>query len=409
MDDSMRCRGMRDLLPADMERFRQVETAFRTACLGWGYREVRTPTIEHLHLFTAAGTLSPQMLDRVYSFLDWDGWSGERVVLRPDSTIPVARLYVEKLSELKIVKLFYVQSVLRFAEGDDSREDWQCGVELIGDSYPLGDVELILLSCEVLERLGLTPEIKISDPGILGAVFSHAGLEPAERLTLYDSVLDGDLSPLAKLRERLPEVAAGASDLLAMEGDGSPFLSNLKSALLPVIPEVAPVIDQLVTITDVLSDMGLRPKVAPVLVRDFEYYTGPVFHLFVEGSKVAGGGRYDALISQVGHESVPASGFAVEMEALWPLLPKQEPPIDGAARIRSDQRNGGDLTAAFSLARALREAGVTVTLTPETAGESGTEITASSDGYSLRTGKAAPRRLAQVNQVVRAVVDAAQD
>ena len=97
MQDSMRPPGMRDMLPDDMERFRLIESAFRTACLGWGYREVRTPTIERLHLFTAAGTLSPQMLDRVYSFLDWDGWSGERVVLRPDSTIPVARLYVEKL------------------------------------------------------------------------------------------------------------------------------------------------------------------------------------------------------------------------------------------------------------------------------------------------------------------------
>ena len=175
MDDSMRCRGMRDLLPADMDRFRKVETAFRTACLGWGYREVRTPTVEHLHLFTAAGTLSPHMLDRVYSFLDWDGWSGERVVLRPDSTIPVARLFVEKLRESNTARLFYVQSVLRFAEGDESREDWQCGVELIGDTYPLGDVELILIACEVLKRLELTPEITLSDTGILRAVFSRRG------------------------------------------------------------------------------------------------------------------------------------------------------------------------------------------------------------------------------------------
>jgi histidyl-tRNA synthetase len=222
-------------------------------------------------------------------------------------------------------------------------------------------------------------------------------------------VLDGDLSALAKLRERLPEVAAGASDLLAMEGEGSPFLNNLRSALLPVIPEVAPVIDELVTITDVLTGMGLRPRVAPALVRDFEYYTGPVFHLFVEGSKVAGGGRYDALISQVGHESVPASGFAVEMEALWPLLPQREPPMDGAARVRSDQRNGGDLTAAFSLARALREAGVTVSLTAETAGESGTEITASSNGYLSADGEGGSTSPGAVNQVVRAVADAAQD
>src|SRR5437870_2112892 len=151
--DSLRCRGMRDMLPSEMARFRRVERAFREVCLGWGYGEVRTPTIEHLHLFTSAGTLSPQMLGRVYSFLDWDGWSGERVVLRPDSTIPLARLYSERSEPGG--RYFYVQNVFRFAQGDDSREDWQCGIELIGDTQPLGDVELMLVAGEICSRLGL--------------------------------------------------------------------------------------------------------------------------------------------------------------------------------------------------------------------------------------------------------------
>ncbi len=72
MDRPTRCRGMRDLLPDVMRRFRRVEEAFRTACLSWAYEQIRTPVLEHLHLFTTAGTLSPQMLGRVYSFLDWD-------------------------------------------------------------------------------------------------------------------------------------------------------------------------------------------------------------------------------------------------------------------------------------------------------------------------------------------------
>src|SRR5438132_12531913 len=97
MEDSMRPPGMRDMLPADMERFRLIESAFRNACLGWGYGEVRTPTIERLHLFTAAGMLSPQMLDRDYSFLDSDGGSGEHAVLPSDCTIPGARIYVATL------------------------------------------------------------------------------------------------------------------------------------------------------------------------------------------------------------------------------------------------------------------------------------------------------------------------
>jgi len=88
---------MRDLLPADMVKFRRVEEVFRRCSSRWGYDEVRTPTLEYIHLFTAVGTLTPGMLGRVYSFLDWDGWSGERVVLRPEGTIPIARLYTENL------------------------------------------------------------------------------------------------------------------------------------------------------------------------------------------------------------------------------------------------------------------------------------------------------------------------
>jgi histidyl-tRNA synthetase len=408
MEDSMRPPGMRDMLPADMERFRLIESAFRTACLGWGYREVRTPTIERLHLFTAAGTLSPQMLERVYSFLDWDGWSGERVVLRPDSTIPVARLYVEKLKDAEVAKLFYVQSVLRFSEGDDSREDWQCGAELIGDTYPLGDLELILMACEVLQRLGMTLEIKLSDPGILRSVFSRAGYDQAEQLSVYDRLLDGDAGVLSEVVARLPEASGAAAQLLAMEGDGPQFLANLRSVLEPGIPDLMPVISELATIADVLNGIGYTPKIAPALVRNFEYYTGPVFHLFVGGTKVAGGGRYDALISQVGGQFVPASGFALEIEPLASLLSAGEFGAEPAIAVRAAGRNGADLGVVFSLARALREAGVAVQLVGSGEGPS-REVLASSNGFSLTSDDGKARRLNRVEEVVRAVSDAGHD
>jgi histidyl-tRNA synthetase len=110
-----------------MASFRHVEDAFRSSCLKWGYEEIRTPTLEYLHLFTSTGTLTPSMLSKVYSFLDWDGWSGERVVLRPDGTIPTARLYIESLSQASPAKLFYVEDIFSFEEtGKESRERWQC-------------------------------------------------------------------------------------------------------------------------------------------------------------------------------------------------------------------------------------------------------------------------------------------
>ena len=64
--DSLRCPGMRDLLPEQMLLYRRVEEDFARVCASWGYAEVRTPTIEYLHLFTAAGTLSPQKIGRAH-------------------------------------------------------------------------------------------------------------------------------------------------------------------------------------------------------------------------------------------------------------------------------------------------------------------------------------------------------
>src|SRR5262245_11922616 len=192
--ESLRTRGMRDLLPAQMTRFRRIEDAFVATMRAWGYDELRTPALEHLHLFTSAGTLSPQLLERVYSFLDWDGWSGERVVLRPDGTIPAARLFVERLGGT-MAKLFYVQNIFRFAQGDEARELWQCGAELYGDAWPSGDVELITAARGVLLRLGFRePIVRLSHTGAVRALLAHAGFGPEEQVERYDRILDGDLT-----------------------------------------------------------------------------------------------------------------------------------------------------------------------------------------------------------------------
>ena len=215
-------RGMRDVLPEEMARVRRVESAFASTCRAWGYGEIRTPVIEPLHLFTAAGTLSPQTLDRVYSFLDWDGWSGERVVLRPDSTIAAARLYSERLGRPAVAKLFYSQPVLRFTDDGSSREEWQCGVELVGDTGRAGDAELVSLALDALEALEL-PDIvvRLSHAGIVRAVLAAAGLNPEEQSAAYDRLLDGDLTVVAEVEARLPQLNAPLHLLFEVEGEGS--------------------------------------------------------------------------------------------------------------------------------------------------------------------------------------------
>jgi len=397
LSDSMRSRGMRDILPPEMARFRRIEDAFRAVCLGWGYREVRTPTIEHLYLFTAAGTLSPQMLDGVYSFLDWDGWSGERVVLRPDSTIAAARLYAENLAGEAPAKLFYVQNVFRFQGGDDTREDWQCGVELIGAIPRLGDVELMVMAGEALERLGVKTQIKLSDPGILRAILEQAGLTQADRSAVYDRILSGDSTALDGLQERLTG-APPLGEMLSLEGTGAAYVNNLRSLLATAVPGVTAPLDELTAVCEMLDAIGIEPAVAPLLVRDFEYYTGPAFQLFAGDIRVGGGGRYDALVSQISGENVPASGFALDMEPLLALI-GDETSADASISIRCE--SGGRPSDAFALAVALRRKGFAVEVEGPT--ERARHITVSSDGFLVAVNGSKPQRAASIDDVVRAV------
>lgn len=408
MDRALRCTGMRDILPDEMRRFRRVEEAFRAACLGWGYDEVRTPVLEHLHLFTTAGTLSPQLLGRVYSFLDWDGWSGERVVLRPDSTIPAARLYAESLDGGRVAKLFYVQNVFRFAEGDDSREDWQCGVELIGESQPHGDIELVLLAREVLGRLGIEADVRLSHPGLVRAVLARAGLDASEQLALYDRILDGDDSALPELQGLLPEVGASLEMLLGIEGEGQAYLSNVRSAFLSSVPEMEAPLDELAVVAGALEELGCRILISAAMVRNFEYYTGPAFQLEVSGRRIGGGGRYDALISLIGDRQAPASGFALEAGVLAGLLSDEERRSRLPATVVARAADSASLASAFRLAAALRERGLAVQVAGSPP-EGGARVEVSGEVFAVTGAAGKARKLDSVEAVAEALREAAGD
>ncbi len=403
---------MRDLLPADMARFRRVEVAFRDVCLAWGYGEVRTPTIEHLHLFTAAGTLSPHMLGRVYSFLDWDGWSGERVVLRPEATIGTARLFVEQMRGQRLAKLFYVQNVFRFAAGDEPREGWQCGVELLGDTQPRGDAELILLGRQVLERLELAPvEVRLSHPGVVRAVLAQAGLEPAEQVRTYDRILDGDPSVVGELEGRLPDLGAPLRLLLEGEGSGTAYLANMRSTFAAAMPALASPLEELTAVVEVLAGLGVPCRVATAAVGSFEYYTGPVFQFAAGGEVVGGGGRYDGLIALVSGPSLPASGFALDADGLAALVSAQQVALPAEdVTLQPTSQRPAVLAAAFAAADALRRAGlraeVALAANPSPACRWRVTVELKGEGvvFALRTGSSRRRRLfADVDGLVAAL------
>ncbi len=353
-----KCKGTRDLSPSEMVRFRQIESAFRDCCLGWGYEEVRTPTLEYLHLFTSTGTLTPGMLGRVYSFLDWDGWSGERVVLRPDGTIPVARFYIDAMEEKGQAKLFYVTNVFIFEEtGKETREKWQCGAELIGPGSTIADIELMTVALEVLSRLGLEEvELRLSHAGLLRAVLVKLGLSPREQERIFDRILDGDMKALAGLRPAGREPGSGLMKLLNLKGKSSGSLKNLRGSAIQDMPELESAMDDFINIVDMVEGLGYDYRIDIASGRGFEYYTGVIFQLFIGGEKVGGGGRYDALIPVLGGRDIPASGFALYLDRLMNLITPQTPAGAPAQRIlvRAEPLV---IKEGLRVARILREAG----------------------------------------------------
>ncbi len=357
-----KCKGTRDLSPDEMARFRIIEEVFREQCLRWGYQEVRTPTIEYLHLFTSAGTLTPSMLGKVYSFLDWDGWSGERVVLRPDGTIPVARLYIDAMAGKGLARLFYVTNTFIFEEtGKKTRERWQCGTELIGVNTPASDAELIVLALEILNKLKLkNVTLRLSHAGLIKALLERLDLSPEEQERVFDRILDGDARALAGMRIDKTELDSILLPLLNLKGHSSGFLKNLRAISARSLPEFEPYLNNFIDVVSILENLGGKYQIDIASGAGFEYYTGIIFQLYSGREKIGGGGRYNNLIPAMGGGDVPASGFALYIDRLMNLVEPEiwKKPVPQSVLVRSEA--DAEMKEAFGAASLLRDAGYTV-------------------------------------------------
>ncbi|MEK7354401.1 MAG: ATP phosphoribosyltransferase regulatory subunit, partial [Chloroflexota bacterium] len=316
--------------------------------------------------------------------LDWDGWSGERVVLRPDGTIPIARLYIEDMKGKGLAKLFYVSNVFSFEEtGKESREKWQCGVELIGAGSTAADVELLLLALGVLKQLGLQDvEVRLSHADLIRGLLAKFGLNPEEQHSVFDRILDGDEKVLAGTKSENPELGKTHSassgqalaSLLDLKGKSSGFLKNLKalfnqdskksrtarpgSTESPRSEPVEGALNNFINTVDLLEAVGVNYQIDLASGRGFEYYTGLMFKLSIGGEQIGGGGRYDHLIPLMGGKPTPASGFALYLDHLMKLTKVGTLVGPQAQKILIKAEPGeGALKQAFNLAASLHAAG----------------------------------------------------
>jgi len=346
-------RGTRDILPAEVGRWQQVERVACAVCERYGYTELRTPVIEREELFAKGTGESTDIVQKeMYAFTDK---GGERITLRPEATPSMVRAFVEHSLEqdLPFAKLYSLGPMFRYERPQKGRyrQFHQLDVEVFGITDPAADGEVIEMASTFVAELGIeAAELVINSVGcsVCRPRFSEALLAAlGERL----SELCGDCqrrsrtNPLRIFDCKVPADQAVIEALPHSE-------DYLCDACRVHFAEVKRQLD----------DYGLLYRVSHRLVRGLDYYTRTTFEILGAGlgaqNALLGGGRYDHLVKRLGGPDRAGIGFAAGLERLVLALPEGE----GEARAADAFVVAiGDASwpAARILARDLRRAGLT--------------------------------------------------
>jgi histidyl-tRNA synthetase len=354
-------RGTYDVLGDDALARERVEATARRVLERAGYARIETPTFEATELFArGVGESTDVVQKEMYTF---EGDS-ESITLRPEGTAPVCRAYLEhgmhKLPQP--VKLWYLSSFFRRERPQKGRfrQFWQVGAEAIGSDDPAVDAECIVLLAEILEALGARDlRLRISS---LGTPASRA--EYREELVAYLRSHEDELSQ--EVRDRIDLNPLRAFDA---EHPGTRRVMEGAPLLLDRLDDADR--EHFEAVKALLGAAGITYEVDPTLVRGLDYYTRTLFEYTSDAlgaqSGVAGGGRYDGLIEQIGGQATPAMGWAAGVERMLlasPPVPVAPPPVDLYVAYASPR----DRAAAFRLAADARLAGLATRL--ELAGRS---------------------------------------
>ncbi len=335
-----RPRGTRDFPPAVMNRRLALERLLEDAAQRHGFSRVQTPVFERLELFTAKS--GPGIVSQLYAFED----KSERpLTLRPELTAPVMRMVAEEGMQMlpRPLRLSYYGQCYRYEESKKGRyrEFFQYGVELIGESGPLAEAEVIALAINMLNACGLENwEIRIGHVGILKGALTGLGLsseipegasEPpvASAMRFLDKGDDTGLAQLFTNNGIDPEHAAPLRALAELEG-GVETLEPARAILSSLAGVSLGALDDLQTTLDAVAGLASTPPSLAVdltVARGLDYYTGMVFEVQVpelggEG-QVLGGGSYKLLHLFGLPDLDPCCGFGLGFDRVLLALEAQ--------------------------------------------------------------------------------------
>ncbi|MGO9954630.1 MAG: ATP phosphoribosyltransferase regulatory subunit [Solirubrobacteraceae bacterium] len=311
--------GTRDVLPDEMRELRTMTDGIRDVFARAGYGEVYTPALEYERTFEHGQRFGAAPAYRVFDE------EGQVLVLRPEMTIPIARVaatrYATAELPLRFCYLAYAYRGVRPQRGQ-SREFLQAGVELLGAPGAQGTAEVLGVLCAALDGAGLRNyRVGLGDASLYPSLLEAFGVAPERRERILTELADGDFvgvdreihalglaAAQVRLLLALPRTRGGPEVLEALEGTLHDALSGMRAVHALLEPTVA---------QRIIFDLGL--------VRSFGYYTGAVFQVYdpAYGVPLGSGGRYDDLLGSFGRP-LPAVGFALNVERLHIALTGEE-------------------------------------------------------------------------------------
>lgn len=309
--------GSRDYLFEECDDRRKVEHELSILFKENNYRKVITPAIEYFDVFKSdnVGIESEMMFKMSDS-------KGRTTVLRPDNTMPIARMVATRLHNEELpVRLYYSQPVFVRAKDLAGRpsEIAQSGVELIGDGSFDADIEIVKMAVESLKRSNLNSfKLELGNAAFFNVVLGKMDIPQSVRADVVNYIESKNYAALGDLLDKIGDTAETRviRRLPRLFGDAS-VIDEAKKLYSDSAFQQA--LLYLQTVYNKLCDEGLKDYIILDLglVNRSNYYTGIIFHGYAEGSgiSVLSGGRYDNLLGEFGMPA-PAIGFAVEVSAL---------------------------------------------------------------------------------------------
>lgn len=315
--------GTKDLLFGECIIRRNIETSLHKIFRSRGYSEMITPGLEFYDVFNLNSRYFPQ--ENLYKLTDS---KGRLLVIRPDSTMPIARVVATRLKDATLpLRLYYNQAVYRTEPALKGRSDEivQTGIELIGSQLKIADLEVISTAVSSLKSFGMKFSLELGHIGIFKALVSKLEISDAKKEEIRQLIETKNFPALNDLLDSIGNnsVTDALKKLPGLFGGAEIFE---KAEQLMPDENIKKILDELKQIyKDAAELCGEDGEITVDLgvVNKTDYYTGIIIkgYLSGHGREVLSGGRYDKLISEFGYD-IPAVGFAVNVDAVAKVLTK---------------------------------------------------------------------------------------